>query len=128
MLEPTELSYPLVTSGLPLISASRNKTQENSATCPIPPWVSLLRAKHRFLHPLSGKSTQMVPHWAQNKLCLVLQAKVGEGNGSRAPQSLPEMQLGRQLRLHTQAALPAGGRRGVKRVQPWERMVSGPQI
>lgn len=50
-----------------------------------------------------------------NQPSLGLQGKVREGNGSRVPQSLQEMQLNRQFRLHTQAALPAGRRREVKR-------------
>jgi hypothetical protein len=59
--------------------------------------------------PLQENLPTWCPHWVRrNQPCLGLQARVGEGNESRAPQSLPAMQLSRQPRLCAQAALPAG--------------------
>lgn len=102
---------PLVIPGfLPSNSASRNKAQEKISHLLDVPWATLLKAKDRFQYPLSRRIYPLDAPTGlrRNQPCLGLQTRVGEGTGSRAPQSLPEMQLSRRPRLCAQAILPAG--------------------
>lgn len=75
-----------------------------------------LKSQAQIPASLSGESTQIKPHWAQKQPAQSGTAGKGQrGQWEQGPQSLQEMQLNRQFRLHTQAALPAGRRREVKR-------------
>lgn len=111
---------PLVIPGfLPSNSASRNKAQEKISHLLDVSWATLLKAKDRFLYPLPRRIYPLGAPTGlrRNQPCLGLQTRVGEDTGSRAPQSLPEMQLSRQPRLCAQAILPAGewGQEGSQR-------------